>query len=522
MRQQIGLGLLLLFVAPGEVQATGNQAPPCRSGMWVGTGSMNTARGQHAAALLPSGKVLVTGGADDSGVVVFATAELYDPATGTWSSTASMNIPRRAHTMTLLPTGKVLAAGGQNTEGRDTRPAELYDPDTGQWTATGAMLDERASATATLLPTGKVLVAGGYRGNPPSDGEVFASAELYDPETGEWHATGALSTARFLHAATLLASGEVLVAGGFPPNTSDSAELYDPAAGSWTPTAPMLLERLYHTATRLPSGAVLVAGGSGAEFPIDVPRESEIYDPAARSWRRTDSLPARHTGHTATRLPSGRVLVVGGFGSIPNTELFDPESETWSDAGCALEPRVLHTATILLSGAVLVAGGIDSSGEHTTSSAELYGIVVSPAQVSLAPGASQSFTATRGSGLGYVWSFRQNESGGTVTASGDYQAGPVGGVTDVVQVVDSFDNSATATVSVMRQPTALSAMGSRARSMSCGTTGGAALPPLGGAILILLGWGSFRRPRRARETPAPTETAAASSGSRRGTSGTRR
>ena len=157
---------------------------------------------------------------------------------------------------------------------------------------------------------------------------------------------------------------------------------------------------------------------------------------AALSTHRDPTPLGEGPGRRWTR-PLGAVLA--------NTELFDPESETWSDAGCTVNPRWLHTATLLPSGAVLVAGGAGSS------SAELYGIIVSPAQVSLAPGASQTFTAKGGSGLGYVWSFVHNESGGTLTASGDYQAGPVGGVTDVVQVVDSFANSSTATVNVLRQ-----------------------------------------------------------------------
>ena len=136
---------------------------------------------------------------------------------------------------------------------------------------------------------------------------------------------------------------------------------------------------------------------------------------------------------------------------------------------------------------------------HDTSTAELYGIVVSPAQVSVAPGASQTFTARGGSGFDYVWSFVRNKSGGTLTASGVYQAGPVGGVTDLVQVVDSFANSATATVNVTQQATTVSATSSHGNSMGCGTTRGTALPSLGGAVLVLLGWRLFRRLRQTGE-----------------------
>jgi hypothetical protein len=505
MRHALGFGVLLLLMATGEGRAAGNQ-PFCLQGLWTPTGSMSAQRCAHAAVLLRSGKVLVAGGVGSSGEN--GTAELYDPVTGTWSPTGAMSRPRSGHTATLLPTGKVLVAGGCCS----LSSAELYDPDTGQWTATGAMLDDRYLHTATLLPTGKVLVVGGQS---PS-AVPLASAELYDPDTGQWSPTGSMSTPRLSHTTTLLPSGKVLAVGGLglgpgpvpgPGTFLASAELYDPAAGTWTPAASMLAARAGHTATLLLSGAVLVAGGEAQVPFIDALVEAELYDPASGTWRRTRSLFVGRTGHTATRLPSGRVLVVGGtaffvpfpFTVLSDTELFDPESETWSDAGCLVEARDCHTATLLLSGAVLIAGGEVISERFTyLSSAELYGIVVSPAQITLMPGANQTFTARGGSGFDYVWSFKQNNSEGTLTAAGLYQAGPVGGVTDVLQVVDSFENSATATVNVTQQATTVSATSPQAQSVGCATSGGTALPSLAGAILVLLGWISHSR--RARRT----------------------
>jgi hypothetical protein len=156
----------------------------------------------------------------------------------------------------LLPSGKVLVAAGLSGPGSlPDASAELYDPASGTWTATGSLNTARYIHTATLLPNGKVLVAGGQNGD-------LASAELYDPASGTWTATGSLNTARYDHTATLLPNGKVLVAGG--ANSTDtlaSAELYDPTSGTWTATGSLNTAREFHTASLLPNGNVLVAGG---------------------------------------------------------------------------------------------------------------------------------------------------------------------------------------------------------------------------------------------------------------------
>jgi WD40 repeat protein len=131
--------------------------------------------------------------------------------------------------------------------------------------------------TATLLTNGKVLVAGGYDGSTS-----LASAELYDPATGAWSATGSFTTGRYYHAAASLPNGTVLVAGGYDgTDFLISAQLYDPDAGTWTATGGVGTARGYHTLTSLLNGKVLVAGGYNGTSLL---ASTQLYDPAAGTW----------------------------------------------------------------------------------------------------------------------------------------------------------------------------------------------------------------------------------------------
>jgi hypothetical protein len=297
------------------------------TGEWSPTGNLHGGRQNHTATLLSDGRVLVAGGFTyDFPQGVLKSAELYDPATGAWSQTADMGVARYGHTATLLSNGKVLVVGGGGRV-RYHR-AELYDPDTATWSFTGPLAWLIDRHTATLLQDGEVLIAGGENF---FTGEVSHFAVLYGVANGLWNQTGNLANRRQFHTATLLSDGTVLVAGGSNYNndrhTLVSAELYDPLSATWSLTRPLHDARSDHTATLLPSGEVLVAGG---QFDFNETTSCEEYDPINQTWGGTGPLNVARIFHTATLLPNGRVLVAGGAnfndGELASAELFDPNA----------------------------------------------------------------------------------------------------------------------------------------------------------------------------------------------------
>ena len=239
------------------------------------------------------------------------------------------------------------------------------------WSYTGNLNFARAAHTATLLPNGKVLVAGGSNYNP--GGGVLNSAELYDSSTGLWTSTGNFNTSRYAHTSTLLPNGKVLVVGGYdgrPPTVLNSAELYDPATGTWGITGNLNTPRAgWHTATLLPNGKVLVVGGI---FDRDghTTNSAELYDPATGTWTSTGSLNSQSYSK-AMLLPNGKVLI---FDSDDSAELYDPAIGTWSITVNPSPFRYSYTATLLQNGKVLLAGGYESDcfGVCPSNSAELY------------------------------------------------------------------------------------------------------------------------------------------------------
>jgi len=359
------------------------------SASWRSVAPMAVARREPVAALLPDGRVLVAGGEsgtpDEAPIV-----EVFAPEEGAWRPYSA---PRhRPSALEALPDGRVLAlndpiVGQLRTEILDpvtTRWSEMplastlnrigghvglgelgvlvfsflqverFDGGLGRWAQAAPPPANMTSPTATLLPDGTVLFVGSVQAG---------RAYRYDPVADRWSAAGYSEHVHHGHASVLLADGRVLLTGGNLDGGLDGeadrvTELFDPGSGSWTASWPAPLGRDQHTATVLPSGAILLVGGmrsAGGGFT----RRPAVVAPDLTRWVATDPQPTEVIFHAATALEDGRVLVTGGDIERSRTTqaiLFDPVTMRWRPTTNMGVPRAEHASVRLLDGSVLIAG----------------------------------------------------------------------------------------------------------------------------------------------------------------------
>lgn len=247
---------------------------------------------------------------------------------------------------------------------------------------------------AVRLTNGHVLRMGGY---PETvDGRALNAVnyvEEYDPVGDRWHGRPEMALGRALFTATVLKSGphrgSVLVAGGareaYPLfYATNSAELYTPGPhggrGTWTPVGNMRFPRAQHTATVLPGGEVLVVGGVttniGAPEPPPPLTSAEIFMPDTLDWREIPySMHEPRYDHTATLLPDSTVLVAGGsngWTAVNTAEIYRPDLGTFEYTATPMITPRLGASAELLGDNVLVAGGLVDDVATPTNTTELY------------------------------------------------------------------------------------------------------------------------------------------------------
>lgn len=246
-----------------------------------------------------------------------------------------------------------LSVSCENTPLRSERTPESNATRQFLTAPTGAMVTGRRNFTLTRLTDGRVLAVGGTLD--------IGAAELYDPTTATWTATGALNVPRSSHHAVLLTSGRVLISGGTSALLDPPDEIFDPATGTFTVAGPNVGP---HTFTvRLADGRVLEAQSGGA---------SRLFDENTGTFSATASMSISHAGGAAVLLDDGRVLVVGGTSGTASVEAYSPATGTWSALAPTSLPRAYGTAIKLPGGSVLLVNGDSGSLGTPTTRCDLY------------------------------------------------------------------------------------------------------------------------------------------------------
>jgi hypothetical protein len=436
-------------------------APPTAGTLhWEPAGETGVARYDGRAVPLSSGRLLVLGnGGDADGFQAPTSGEVWDPATGAWTEIENLNKARWDFAAVPLADDRVLVTGGLNDDQprQSYSSAYIYDARPGHegWTKTGVMSAARTGPSAALLPDGRVLVAGGYfRVDPTqgfdsgsdatlaayhpaadegsgtatvdlglfdidmgSAGAALATAELFDPATGAWTATGPMNYARYGAPAVTLSDGRVLIVGsraeaqGFSiavdPRSSTTAEIYDPATGRFTLTGELpgidraaIEARGEPGANPMPTdegepldvgtlvplqdgGAALIGQTRWWKHLADMTR-SFRFDAGSGTWSEIGQTWAyvgeptavplttpgvrNLSGAMAAALPDGRVLVAGGGGNSPDgfggrtaaevAELYDPATNTWAPLPPMPVGRSSGAVATIADGSVVLVGGL--------------------------------------------------------------------------------------------------------------------------------------------------------------------
>lgn len=346
--------------------------PETEEGQWTDLGDPGEAfGGTNSAVLLPSGRILMCHDTRDPVIV--------DPVTG--GTTAAAQSPRiqGCHAVTVLPDGRVLYVGGadQDVYGPGTTQVKSYDPVADSWAFEPELVDPRWYPTMVALPGGRLLaIGGGTELNPQRSN----TSEVMDPATMQWTPAGDIALGNEVSPIVLLYTGEVLM-------THRPPQLFDPGTLAWRSTADFVQgdrmpngDHSDHELQLLPDGRVAALGYKS--FNLGVGEMLEIYDPATEEWALGAPVTPVRSRASTILAPDGRVYVIGGFqqdpddptplnewGQVSLVDVWDPARDAWRRLANIGIAREYHAMPVVVpDGRIFVAGGEGSPGNEPPAS----------------------------------------------------------------------------------------------------------------------------------------------------------
>lgn len=191
---------------------------------------------------------------------------------------------------------------------------------------------------------------------------VFAASSnlsVSSPVEGTIQLVGRMRVARAAATATTIAGHRVLIVGGMTEGGGAlrEFEVFDASTNRVIASGQMDESRSGHSATKLPDGRVLILGGYNGSYL----KSAEIFDPRTARFAAAGSMNVGRSGHTATLLVDGTVLITGGVGDgwsfLASAEVYDPKTGRFTPMKPMSVARESHTATLLHDGRVLITGG---------------------------------------------------------------------------------------------------------------------------------------------------------------------
>jgi hypothetical protein len=321
-------------------------------------------------ALLRTGKVLIVAGSGNVATEKNFQAAVWDPQFETFSMHSNMPWDMFCNGMVTLPDGRVFINGGNlqyDPFFGEPRNA-VFDPENEFFSDVENMANGRWYPTTTVLGDGRILTFSGLG----TTGGTNQTTEIYTVGSG-WSAPVAAGWNPPLYPRMHLSTdGRVFFAG-----PGRQSRFFNPATNTWTlgPLSNYTGSRSYGTSVLLPltpangfKPRVMIFGGGNAAT-----NTTEIIDLSApTAWQYGPPMTQARVQMSATILPSGKVLTMGGSSQDENAafaslraELYDPAANLFTPAGSNVYPRLYHSASVLLPDAtVLLLGGNPQRGNY--------------------------------------------------------------------------------------------------------------------------------------------------------------